>query len=257
MKKTLYIVLVSAMIIGLCACGNKVQETEEPTSNTTIETTNTSESDISNTETTEETKETEEKNSTAWYVEDKTAEELADIAYSYVTNLPKIGMSSEEYYSTFMNTNYSTSGWDESTNKYEGKGKPVTEEGFGYGSSGDKDYTKDLVSRFEIENLWVDENFKYAGSAYDNIGQDYTGGKQVVLSFHICVPTEERAMAIFNAYIEKYGAEFGYTGNPVDAPVPRFASAANGNNDYIAMVDYSSHYGVDTKYYEIIMYNYI
>lgn len=268
MKRLICGILTSAMIIGLCACGTKLQETED----TTTKATTTASITASESET--QTSETEVINETdgegwhygkyygkPWYVDDKSEEEIANIAYSYVTNEPKVGMTSEEYYSSFASDNNaerSDSAWNKYTNEYEGKGKPVTSAGFNYGYIDDVDTTKCAIRGISLENLWVDEDFKYAGSAYDNVGENYTWSKKVVLTTTIFAPTEELAKTIYNTYIEKYGAEFSYDSS-VQPESTGFAfdlilAACATNGDYIVTVQHRTTNGQD--YYELTFFKY-
>ena len=161
-----------------------------------------------------------------WYVDDYTAEELADIAYSYVSNLPKKGMTADEYYASFLNnTEYEPYGWEKDKNRIQNGGK-YTDAGITYTDI--PDGLKDRVEGLFLRNLWVDENFKYAGSAYEHIGDEYQGDKQVELSFTIVVQSQEKALEIFDTYLKKYGSEFGFIGKAPEL-MPSFARNDKGN----------------------------
>ena len=275
MKRFICGILAGTMLMCLASCGAKSGETDS-----TVKERITEESEEDTEESVEEKSETTSDTEPAgetdgegwhfgyyygkpWYVDDKSAGEIADIAYSYVTNEPKIGMTSEEYYSSFAYDNdadRSQSAWSERTNEFEGKGKPVTSEGFSYGYIDDVDTAKCSIRGITLENLWVDENFRYAGSAYENIGDDYgwSSGKRVVLTTTVFAPTEELAREIYDAYLEKYGAGFGYDANvqpeSVGFAFDLILSACSSRGDYIATIQHRTSDGRD--YYELTFFKY-
>ena len=270
MKKILSTALAGTLALGLCACGTKptTPTTEAPTEPTTVE--SSVDSTTFGIEETELTVAAEGEGwhygmyyGKPWYVDDKTPEQIADIAYGYVTNAPEIGQDCSSYYSSFACDNgaeRSAHAWNEYVNTYEGKGKPVTEASFCYGYINDVDKTKTSIRSFSIENLWLNEDLTYAGSAYEHEGTNYSYKEsKTTLSLVIFVPTEEQALAIYNTYLEKYGAEFGYDASVKPSLLELPAGfgqlvdrALTPEWNYVAAIQHETY---ETDYYRITFVN--
>lgn len=174
-----------------------------------------------------------------WYVDDYTAEELADIAYSYVSNLPKKGMTADEYYASFLNnTEYKPYGWEKDKNEIQIGSMIYSRAGISY-TDVTPNFLKDRVEGLSLKNLWIDEDFKYAGSAYENIGDEYQGEKTVELKFTFAVSSEKRAGEIIDAYLKKYGSRLGAQ-NEIPEYIP--CNIFNSKGNVIADIDNSTMY---------------
>ena len=66
------------------------------------------------------------------------------------------------------------------------------------------------IRNFTLERLWVDDNFKFAGSACEFVDDNLMTTPMAIVLEMGC-PSEERAKAIYNAFVEKYGKEIGVT----------------------------------------------
>ena len=223
MKKLISVILAGVMMAGLCACGKTDSGREErETTEEEIETIVTTTVEETTTETTvaaeEPTETTEGPNwhfghyyGTPWYTEDMSPEEVADVVYKVITNMPQVGMSSEEYKKTFVNTDCSDFEWNETTNKYnENAANKHTAFNYIYATYDDVDKTKESIRYFSLERLWVDDNFKFAGSGCEFVTDTHMTTPMAIKLELKCV-SEERAKAIFNAFVERYGEELGVT----------------------------------------------
>ena len=223
MKKIISVILASVMMAGLCACGKADSGRTGETTEAEIETVATTAA--ATVETTMETTATEKPAETTegpnmhyghyygslWYTEDLSPEEVADIVYKVIANMPQVGMSCEEYKKTFVNQDCSDFVWDEHTNLYnDSRAVKITKSSFGYGYSTDLDTTKECIRNFTLERLWVDDNFKFAGSACEFVDDNLMTTPMAIVLEMGC-PSEERAKAIYNAFVEKYGKEIGVT----------------------------------------------
>ena len=129
MKKVISAILASVVMFSVCACGKagsgrEERETTEAEIETVVTTTveETTETTVAAEESTEMT---EGPNwhyghyyGSPWYTEDMSPEEVADIVYKVITNMPEVGITCDEYKKTFVNTDCSDFAWDKNTNKY-------------------------------------------------------------------------------------------------------------------------------------------
>ncbi len=223
MKKVISVILAGVMMAGLCACGKADSGREErETTEAEIETVVTTTVEETTTETTVATEEPAETTEgpnwhyghyygSPWYTEDMSPEEVAEVVYKVITNMPQKGMSCEEYKKTFYNMDCSDFVWDERTNKYnENAANKHTWFNYIYGNFDDVDKTKECIRYFSLERLWVDDNFKFAGSGCEFVTDTHMTTPMAIKLELKCV-SEERAKAIFNAFVEKYGDELGVT----------------------------------------------
>lgn len=222
MKKVISAILTSVVMFSVCACGKagsgrEERETTEAEIETVVTTTveETTETTVAAEESTEMT---EGPNwhyghyyGSPWYTEDMSPEEVADIVYKVITNMPEVGITCDEYKKTFVNTDCSDFAWDKNTNKYnENAASKHTKSNFLYAYSDDIDKTKECIRYIALDRLWVDDNFKFAGSGCEFVTDTHMTTPMAVMLVIKCV-SEERAKAIFNAFVEKYGEELGVT----------------------------------------------
>ena len=112
MKKVISVILAGVMMAGLCACGKadsgkKERETTE-TEFETVAVTTAAETTADTEESTEVTEGSTQNfgfyPGSPWYTDDMSPEEVADIVYKVITNMPQVGMTCDEYKKTFVNT---------------------------------------------------------------------------------------------------------------------------------------------------------
>ncbi len=225
MKKLISVILAGVMMAGLCACGKEDAGREErETTEAEVETVVTTTVEETTTETTVATEEPAETTEgpnwhyghyygSPWYTEDMSPEEVAEVVYKVITNMPQKGMSCEEYKKTFLNTDCSDFVWDERTNIYnDSRAIKITTSNFLYGIPAELDTTKECIRYFSLERLWVDDNFNFAGSGCDFV-TDSLMDTPMAIKLEISCVSEERANAIYDAFVDKYGEELGVVKN--------------------------------------------
>jgi len=219
MKKVISVILAGVMMAGLCACGKadsgkKERETTE-TEFETVAMTTAAETTADTEESTEVTEGSSQNfgfyPGSPWYTDDMSPEEVADIVYKVITNMPQVGMTCDEYKKTFVNTDCSDFAWNEKTNKYnENAANKRTESRFFYAYDDDVDKNKECIRSVTLYRLWVDDSFRFAGSGCEFVTDTHmTTPMSIKLSIKFV--SEERAKAVFNAFLEKYGEELGVT----------------------------------------------